>query len=260
MQSWQRWREPAAVLLLVLLALTLVVRAVGVGLAFATGNTGGWLGSVPTADHLLLLLASGAVLWCATPVEADGGPPSLSPHVWPIAVLGVVIVGLTVLGWTALAAWDVVTFVSSPSVDLGLGLLIIEGVLRLAVPVASLVAVIAGVRRAAAARAPTGSQALPAAASPASPPPAVAAAPERLPAAWQADEATGAVWLTADDAARGRPGLSWTDPDAAAGSASEEWAPPVVRAEERLADGAGRAPEPGHPPAPPSASEDDDLR
>ena len=38
------------------------------------------------------------------------------------------------------------------------------------------------------------------------------AAPDRLPAAWQADEATGAVWLTADDAAQGQPGLSWSDP------------------------------------------------
>ena len=77
------------------------------------------------------------------------------------------------------------------------------------------------------------------------------AAPDRLPAAWQADEATGAVWLTADDAAQGRPGLSWSDPAATAGAVtSGPWAPPTS-AEESVAP----------PRAPAStAAEDDDLR
>ena len=78
------------------------------------------------------------------------------------------------------------------------------------------------------------------------------AAPDRLPAAWQADEATGAVWLTADDAAQGQPGLSWSDPAATAGAVtSGPWAPPPTTAEEAVA--------PPRAPAP-TAAEDDDLR
>ena len=82
--------------------------------------------------------------------------------------------------------------------------------------------------------------------------PAVTAAPDRLPAAWQADEATGAVWLTADDAAQGQPGLSWSDPGATAGAVtSGSWAAPPTTAEESV--------EPPRAPAP-TAAEDDDLR
>ena len=78
--------------------------------------------------------------------------------------------------------------------------------------------------------------------------PAVTAAPTRLPAAWQADEATGAVWLTADDAAQGQPGLSWSDPAPTPGAVtSGPWAPQTP-AEEPVAP-------PGRP-----AAEDDDLR
>ncbi len=85
--------------------------------------------------------------------------------------------------------------------------------------------------------------------------PAVTAAPDRLPAAWQADEATGAVWLTADDAAQGQPGLSWSDPAATAGAVtSGPWAPPPTTAEESVATA------PGCRRHRHRAAEDDDLR
>ena len=116
--------------------------------------------------------------------------------------------------------------ISWPTPDAGFVLLVVEGLLRLALPVAALVAVVLAVRRAAAAA--RARPRLPRRCRPAEPEaPAVTAAPDRLPAAWQADEATGAVWLTADDAAQGQPGLSWSDPAATAGAVtSGPWAPP----------------------------------
>ena len=129
------------------------------------------------------------------------------------------VVGLTVLGWFVLAVANVGTLVSWPTPHIGFVLLVIEGLLRLAIPVAALVAVVLAVRRAAAAR--TTAEDRPSLTATVTEPdevPAVTAAPDRLPAAWQADEATGAVWLTADDAAQGQPGLSWADPAATAGA------------------------------------------
>ena len=76
----------------------------------------------------------------------------MSPHAWPIAVAGLVVVGLTVLGWLLLSVGNVAALVSWPTPDAGFVLLVIEGLLRLALPVAALVAVVLAVRRAAAAR------------------------------------------------------------------------------------------------------------
>lgn len=254
MQPWYRWREPLAVVLLVVLALMLVVRGVSLGLALAAGNAGGMVGSLPGGDELLLLAAAAAVLWCTTPVGDVGSvatDQAPSPHAWPIAVAGLVVVGLTVLGWLVLAVWNVVAVGSSPGPDAGLVLFVIDGLLRLALPIAALVAAVSAVRRAAAARGATDAQPVPTAASGEidADVPAVSTAPERLPAAWQADEATGAVWLTADDAARGQPGLSWSDPAAIAGAAaSGPWGPTPPRAGESVAS------------TDPTAIEDDDLR
>ncbi len=264
MQPWHRWREPLAIVLLVALALMLVVRAVSLGLAVAGGSTGGFLGAIPGGDDLLLLTAAAAVLWCTLPLPdpaAGDGAPAPSAHAWPIAVAGVVVVGLTVLGWLALAVGNVVAMVTWPTPDLGFVLFVAEGVLRLVVPVAALVAVVLAVRRAAAARRTAAARpALSATAAEEEAAPAVAAAPARLPAAWQADEATGAVWLTADDAAQGQPGLSWADPTATAGAvASGPWAPSVPPAAEPVPPIQPPMPRPEPEPAP-TAAEDDDLR
>ncbi|HEY5785604.1 MAG TPA: hypothetical protein VIT65_12580 [Microlunatus sp.] len=253
MQPWYRWREPLAVVLLVALGLMLVVRVVGLVLAVAAGAAGGLHGFLPGGDDLLLLATAGAVLWCTTPVPGAGPgeePSAMSPHAWPVAVAGLVVVGLTVLGWLLLSAGNVAALISWPTPDPGFVLLVVEGLLRLALPATALVAVVLSVRRAAAARTPAeAARALP----PAEPEvPAVTAAPDRLPAAWQAEEATGAVWLTADDAAQGQPGLSWSDPTATAGAVtSGPWASRPAAAEE---------PDAHAPQAPPAAAEDDDLR
>jgi len=282
------------VVLLTALALMLVLRAYALGLAIASGNAEGLLGSLPGGDDLLVLLTAGVVLWCATPVAATRSTdasataavevPAPSAHAWPIAVAGAVIVGLTVLGWLLVSISNVVTLVTWPARDVGFALLVVEGLLRLAVPVVALVAVISAVRRVATNRRRAASAeppALPTSATEAEDRPADTA-PERLPAAWQADEATGAVWLTADDAAQGRPGLSWSDPEST-GPASGGWALPpgpasqTVRGSggDRSEQGAGEGGDVPTPPGPPNSSppgpladtgavrpaaEDDDLR
>ena len=262
MQPWHRWREPLAVALLVALASMLVLRVVSLVLAVAAGSAGRLYGTLPGGDDLLLLAAAGAVLWCTTPLpgaEPDE-PPAMSEHAWPVAVAGLVVVGLTVLGRLLLTVGNVAALISWPTPDTGFVLLVIEGLLRLALPVAALVAVVLAVRRAAAVRASAETaRALPADTEV----PAVTAVPDRLPAAWQADEATGAVWLTADDAAQGQPGLSWSDPAATAGAVtSGPWAPPPPSATEKSV---APPPAPEESVAPPSvpapdAAEDDDLR
>ena len=94
--------------------------------------------------------------------------------------------------------------------------------------------------------------------------------PPRLPAAWQADEATGAVWLTADDAAQGQPGLSWSTPTSAAALPGGSWAEAPTPARPAAAEALTRArwgessptgaDERAGSPRPPLAAEDDDLR
>ncbi len=272
MQPWHRWREPLAVVLLIALALMLVLRAVSFLLALAAGAAGGLFGSLPGGDDLLLLTAAGAVLWCATPVrlglpaddrraaddprtaddpQADDGPrigdrSAASPHAWAIAIAGVVVVGLTVLGWLLLSGSNVVALIVWPTPDAGFVLLALEGLLRLVVPVTALVAVVAALRRAAAAR--RQAVAPRPVVSATDDVPAVIAAPARLPAAWQADEATGAVWLTADDAAQGRPGLSWSDPGGTSGAVtSGHWAPAPPDAVESVDPPTAPAPAPARP-------------
>lgn len=239
--------------LLVALAGMLVVRVLGLAYALPRaseapiGAAPGFLGTMPGGDSLLLLAATAAVIWCTTPIGGEAGAeptntqPAPSPHAYAVAVAGLVVVGLTVAGWVTFAGWDLVAVLASPEPRAQVSVLlgVVDAVLRLAVPLAALVAVLIAVRRAAAARVGEGERAALDGAGSVPETPPVAPTPERLPAAWQPEEATGAVWLTADDAAQGRPGLSWTGPSDAPGG----WAPEAER----------------DPPAP-DASEDDDLR
>ena len=125
------------------------------GLALAAGTAGGLYGALPGGDDLLLLAqrapCCGARPRCRDAEPADQ-PPAPSPHAWPIALAGLVVVGLTVLGWLVLASANVAAMVSWPTPDAGFVLLVVEGLLRLALPVAALVAVVLAVRRAAPAR------------------------------------------------------------------------------------------------------------
>lgn len=229
MHTWQRWREPLAVVLLAALALLLASRAAAGALALGHGTGRGLLGGVPAADELLLVAAAAAVVWCATPLpvrDLDGfggdgeGGARPSPHAWGIAIAGLVIIGLTVVGWLLLAVWDAVLMTSLPTSNLGLALLAAEGLLRLTLPVVALVALALAVGRVAVLRSAPGPERLtdgdfPAGAGDravATEPEPLPAPPERLPAAWQPDQAAGAVWLTADDAARGQPGVAWSSP------------------------------------------------
>lgn len=253
MQSWHRWRGPLAVALLVTSLLLLAVRTVTLGLAMQSGD-GGFLGGIPLGDDLLLVATASAVLWCATPVIVDDRPQP-SPHAWPITLTGLVVVGLSVLGWLALAVRDLWMLLSRPGGNSGFLLSAIDGLLRLVLPLLALLAVIAAVRRVAAWRSSAGAtRVLPpddadgatdnsadnSADDSADDSVDESPAPARLPAAWQPDEATGAVWLTADDAAQGRPALSWSDPGT---TDSQKDSKQLPRA-----------------PAVQSAAEDDDLR
>jgi hypothetical protein len=273
MQPWHRWREPLAVVLLVALALLLVIRAVALFLSFSGGNGLGY-GGIPGGDDLLLLSTAAAVLWCTVPVSAaDRGAepdsestPAPSPHARLLAVAGLLVIGLSVLLWLAVSLATVAALVAWPSPEIGFVLLGAEGVLRLVVPVVAVVAVGLALRRTRPARR---SEQRPADLA-ADPPetPAVAAAPERLPAAWQADEATGAVWLTADDAAQGQPGLSWSNPGPSAGAvAGGPWAPaptpyasPAPAPSTTGESGQASRNQPARPSGPAAAAEDDDLR
>lgn len=277
MQPWRRWREALAVVLLVALALMLLVRVTGLAVTIASGGGVGY-GAIPGGDDLLLVAAAAAVVWCVVPfrpgsdTETGAGEPTPSPHARAVSLAGVTLIGATVLLWLVVAVGTVAELVSWPTREIGWVLLGADGLLRLVVPAAALVAVVLALRRTRPARRPEQSTAeLPAEAEDV---PAVTAAPERLPAAWQADEATGAVWLTADDAAQGQPGLSWSNPTPAGAVASGPWAP-----EPPAVPGPAAAPAPAAapdrpwgswdespaPPAgegarPPRAAEDDDLR
>ncbi|MDN5761075.1 MAG: hypothetical protein L0H41_01975 [Microlunatus sp.] len=226
MQPWLRWREPLAVTLLVALIGMLAIRSISLAIALPGTGSPGFLWAIPGGDSLLLLATTAAVVWCTTPVAAGGSGdgvsedvPEQSPHAYPIAVAGLLVVGFTVTVWAVLAVWDLVSILRLPAPAPGFVLPMIEGVVRLVVPLAALMAAVLAFRRAADAHR---TREQPAAVdqpridqpeidhTAPDDPAAASASPDRLPAAWQADEAAGAVWLTADDAAEGRPGLSWS--------------------------------------------------
>lgn len=289
MQPWHRWREPLAVVLLVAVGLMLVVRIAGLAVTIASGGGVGY-GAIPGGDDLLIVAAAGAVVWCVARLRpgadagTEGAEPTPSRRARAVALVGVALIGATVLLWFVVAVGTVVELVSWPAREIGWVLLGADGVLRLVVPAVALVAVVLASRRTHPAGRPAESPAV--LTADADDPPAVTAAPERLPAAWQADEATGAVWLTADDAAQGQPGLSWSNPTAAGAVASGPWAPeaptdsrpagaPAPSATPSPAAGGDRSSgswvQPPAPPArpadewarparPPLAAEDDDLR
>lgn len=219
LQTWHRWREPLAVLLLVALALMSVVHGITLSLAIEADNVNGPLGGVAGGDEFLLLLTAMAVLWCATPVPTRNEQSGeQSPHARPLAVIGLLVVGLTVVGWVVLAVWAVINVSRWPTPDPVYVLFVIEGILRLAIPAVALGMVLLAVGRTGVTRAADRAE-LSASTTPALPAEPtvedqalVNVEPERLPAAWRVDDAAGAVWLTADDAAQGRPGLSWSRP------------------------------------------------
>lgn len=215
MQPWHRWREPLAVALLVALASMLAVQVAQVALWWQAGDVDGVLAG--PADDLLLLATAAAVLWCTTPVaDRAGVDPAPSRHAWPVVVAGLVVTVLAVLGWSALTLGNALLGLQTPRTTIGVVLVLTELLLRLFVPAVAIVALGMAARRVRLPRTrPSTSAAsseprsgLPQQTATPSPP----GLPERLPAAWQADEAAGAVWLTADDAAQGRPGLSWPAP------------------------------------------------
>ena len=151
MQPWHRWREPLALVLLVALALMLVVRAVSLGLAVAAGNTGGLFGAIPGGDDLLLLAAAAAVLWCATAAADGRGTGGRASGTESACVAdrrgragGRRSDGARLAGAGRLERGDDRRLAPARR---GFVLFVVEGLLRLAVPVAALVAVVLAVRR-----------------------------------------------------------------------------------------------------------------
>lgn len=198
MDRWQRWREPAAIVVLAGLGLELLLTVLA---AFVPGGPG--LRAVAgTPETLLIAATAGAAVLCAA------GEPSR--HVQAIVRAGVV------LGVLALAARAVgVGLLWSDGVPLVYGALATVG---LVLP--GLAVVLLGVLTRTTA---PGAAALPAAG--AEVPPAVEQAPaepaevEPAPAdpqtapTWQPDAAAGYAWRRAGDAAAGAPAADWAGRD-----------------------------------------------
>lgn len=200
-QGLQRLREPAAIVLLVVLGLRLVLGVlalVGVGDG-AAARSGAAAGPTPTDGVAVLLLGlvlASCVLWSPT------------RHARTLVTLGAAVVALGVLA--AVAALVVpLAAASSRRVDAGLDLA--GALLALAVPALVLVALLRLLQEARvdgrAVERPAAVTGEPAAAAIESRPAEVQHEPT-----WEPDVAAGAAWMTAGDAATGAAASRWGTP------------------------------------------------
>jgi hypothetical protein len=209
--SLRRLREPAALVLLVVLALRLVLDVVGLAQVFGGGADAGQLsGGVPVAigDGLtpvvLAVLVGTCVLWSPT------------RHARTLTVAATLLTGLTL----ALFVVAVVAVLSGRGS--GDAATLASAVLALVVPLLVLVFLATlwrGQPRAASNAEPGDRpESLTASAVSEQSTPALAAGrdPETAPV-WQPDQAAGAAWLTAGDAAAGAAATRWGTPGDAGG-------------------------------------------
>lgn len=202
MEQWRRWREPLAVVLLVVAGIRLLVGIAAVPVlalddAYGSFATAAGFEANRTFDLVLLLVTAGAAAACLLP------PPS--PRAKGIVTVALIETALAVL---VSFGYGVMGLLSDSS---GRGIELIYLLLGLVLPVLAVVALLVMLRV----------TALTSATQPVAGPPAPAAQlpapPPALPAAWQPEQATGRVWNTAGDAARGAPGAGWAGDDSGAG-------------------------------------------
>ena len=207
-QGLQRLREPAAIVLLVVLGLRLVLGVVAL-FRVGAGSAGPGAatpvpelveGPTPTDSAAVLLLGlvlASCVLWSQT------------RHARALLTLGAAVVGLGVLAAVAALVLPLAT-ASSRRVDLGLDLA--GPLLALVVPALVLVALLRLRRDALSDGRPVERPAAVTSKEPA------AAAIDSRPAevqhepTWQPDVAAGAAWMTAGDAATGAAASRWGTP------------------------------------------------
>ena len=230
-ESLRKLREPAAVVLLVVLVLRLLVAVAGLALLDDGGysDAGAPFGAAATDSPtvvVLVLLVGTCALWSPT------------PHARTLVDLALVVIGLsTLLTVVAAVLWTV-----RAGADPGGGSwpVLAQLALSLALPVLALVGLARlrpGLRTSSALTLEPGGSA-PVAEHP---PAQLEAAPDpRLEPTWQPDQAAGAAWLTAGDAAAGAAASGWGSADAAPG-----WQP---RSGESGVGRPGAVPEPDEPP------------
>ena len=249
MDTVLKWREPAAVIVLVALAIRLVIG--GAALVGYAGPGGGRLVWAASSLHYLVVDSVGVVVLALLVASCLWYRPT--PHARALGTAAVVLVALAILGSIALG-------VTAVAVGRAVGIGDLPGlVLGLVLPTLALGALLA-LRR-------DGSAAEVAPAAIEAGGPAEVTAPEAGPArpayeqqaSWEPDEAAGVAWQSAGAAAAGAAASGWGTPGSTAG-----WTPvpglpagetPSAIGWQRLPGGAG-APQDrlaSDTPAPPDA-------
>lgn len=205
MESLSKLREPAAVVLLVVLAVR-VVMALVAAVVYLQGEFGG----LPSLAGLLSYRASDPILVVATAaVVASCVLTRPTPRVREIATAALVVVGVSlvvalVFALVGLGSGDAAGLVST-----------VDQLATLALPVLALV-VIVRVRQLLPAAGSADPYAVAAAAQPALPQ-LPAPVDEQYQPSWLPDTASGAAWHRAGDAASGAPASGWGTPGQAGG-------------------------------------------
>ena len=209
MERMQRWREPAVVVVTGALLLRLVLALVFAGRAAALGLSApadaAYLASRQLSEPLAFVVLALLVASC------HARPPTR--HARAVTALALVVAGLSlllavVLGLSGYRAY------TPPFSQLDLAQRLVDLVL----PLVAVAALVALVRRPAAAAPEPAAPALPAAEPHDAAEVTAEPAPDpQLEPTWQPDAAAGAAWFTAGDAASGRPAAGWGSPESPSG-------------------------------------------
>jgi len=208
MERMQRWREPAVVVVTAALLLRLVLVAVFAAPSARLGldrpADAAYLASRQLGEPMIFVVLAALVLTCHLQ------PPTR--HVRTLTALALAVAGVALLLAVVLAVVGYRTY-TPPFSQLDL----LERLVGLVVPLLAVTGLALLARR------PPTVRAAPVPALPTAEPPAPASEPEpsrpdpELAPTWQPDEATGAAWYTAGDAASGRPAAGWGSPASGTG-------------------------------------------
>ncbi len=199
MEPWRRWREPLAVILLIVAGIRLLVGIAAVPVladdGYGSFATAALFQAGRTFDLVLLLVTAGVAGSCLlTPA---------TPRAKVIVTIAVIETAAAVL---VSVGYGLIGLLSDST---GKGIETIYLLLGLVLPVFAVIGLLTLLRVT-----PATSTAPPVLAPPMT---SVVEPPPALPAAWQPEQATGRVWNTAGDAARGAPGSGWAEEGGGAG-------------------------------------------
>lgn len=191
MEQLRRWREPAAMVLLIAAGIRLLAGIVAVPVLADEGYDSFAIAALFQAGRtfdVVLLLGTACVAASCLLTPA-------TPRARAIITFALIETAAAVL---VSIAYGVIGLSADTT---GRGIETVYLLLGLVVPVLAVIGLFALLR--VAAPAPVAPPVL------APPLPPVVEPPPALPAAWQPEQATGRVWNTAGDAARGAPGAGW---------------------------------------------------